>query len=305
MLADAGVGSLTEPFADVDGTRWSEATLRAVGDLNEESIRHVEAWLKSNPAHKSDCNFFACATELQRAGGLWSRAQCANSTSLDLVRGMLSRTAVDRQVHAHVLRRLSAALTAAERGGGPSLAERLKAVETAREAMTARRDTAMGQLGRSRPQLRSCVGCNPHAVPGIEGCWPSWEDQFSPDELKFWCKRAWTVGGYDATDLTAKHWPKHVAPIPCWRTCWEAMPGVPSGTDARRTNDTCLIAHGAPGATGDAAGGHCAAVHCGPACAPSGLRPSLEEFWNGYWLQLPEVQAVDDLNISCPCGPGG
>ena len=42
------------------------------------------------------------------------------------------------------------------------------------------------------------------------------------DAAEDWPARSWTIPGYDAQDLKARHNPK-VAPIPCWQTCWERM----------------------------------------------------------------------------------
>ena len=153
--------------------------------------------------------------------------------------------------------------------------------------------------------MRSCVGCDPNPVPGIETCWPSWEDQFLPDEKKFWCKRTLTHPGYDAVDLKAKHRP-HIAPIPCWQTCWEPIAWVGGGaiTGDRAARETCLITD-APDPRGGEAGPRCtAAPRCSPSCGAP-LHATLKGFWEEHWRKLPEVRDEAALNISCPCGDGG
>ena len=151
--------------------------------------------------------------------------------------------------------------------------------------------------------LRSCVGCEPNPVPGLEPCWPSWEDQFSPDERKVWCRRVMTYPGYDAAELAAHTVPR-VDKIPCWRTCWETM--TPNASLApHHVNPTCLVdGMPSPLATGTGPGPACARrrVRCSPGCTAE-FPGSLKRFWEREWL--PKRPGLEATGIKCPCGQGG
>ena len=135
----------------------------------------------------------------------------------------------------------------------------------------------------------------------VEPCWPSWEDQFSPDERQVWCKRSMTIPGYDKAELAARTYPK-IEKIPCWRTCWETM--TPNASAPHRTNPTCLRAD-APPIAGGPPGPSCAAreVHCSPACTAA-YPGSLKQFW-AEWEAHPTKTNLSSLDIECPCGHGG
>ena len=103
-----------------------------------------------------------------------------------------------------------------------------------------------------------------------------WEDQFSPDEQKWWCKRSWTVAGYDAAEMKARNYPRVEPPtfpqIPCWQTCWEGMQ-----PDA----DTCLKNDAPPPTTGTPGPSCKTTVYCSPTC-PTSRFTSLPKFWDQW-----------------------
>ena len=130
-----------------------------------------------------------------------------------------------------------------------------------------------------------------------------WEDQFSPDERKWWCKRSWTVAGYDAAEMMARNYPRIEPPafaqIPCWQTCWEGMQ-----PDA----DTCLKSDAPPPTTGTPGPSCKTAVHCSPTCPTSRFR-SLPKFWD-QWADdraaLLGGVTFPKLNVTGgPTGTGG
>ena len=85
------------------------------------------------------------------------------------------------------MRRLSEQLAAA---GATAAAERLERLKQDCATMAARRLEAVGRHNSKlcgvhlcdKAARRSCVSCPADPVPSLESCWPSWEDQFSPDE---------------------------------------------------------------------------------------------------------------------------
>ena len=130
-----------------------------------------------------------------------------------------------------------------------------------------------------------------------------WEDQFSPDEQQWWCKRSWTVGGYDQAEMKARNNPKVEPPafpqVPCWQTCWERMqPGA----------DTCLKQDAPPPATGTPGPGCKTTVHCSPTC-PTSRFPSLPKFWDQWTADRATLlggKTFPMLNVSGgPTGFGG
>lgn len=123
-----------------------------------------------------------------------------------------------------------------------------------------------------------------------------------PNEQKWWCKRSWTIAGYDAAEMKARNYPKIEPPewpqVPCWQTCWEAM---------RKDADTCLK-DDAPRPEKGAPGASCKAeVHCSPTCAAPQF-PSIPKFWE-HWMakraSLLGGKAFPRLNITGPTGFGG
>ena len=107
------------------------------------------------------------------------------------------------------------------------------------------------------------------AKPANETGWPSWEDQFTPDEQQLWCRRSWTHPGYDALERETRNYPMKLAPIPCWQTCWEAM--EPNASAPHATSPACLATDAPPPTLGGAAGPRCARRRAqrGPAAPPS------------------------------------
>ena len=288
---------------------WGDEVLQAMSALNEVSMAYVE---RRGGREKADCNFYPCEPALKATSGVWSRELCpetpggAGSAGV-LLKKMLNRTAADRAVHAYVVRRLNRELAAlGRRRPVPAL---LQSIDEQSHAMAARRLEAVGPNGRKLCGVRlcdanarrSCVKCPPDPVPALESCWPSWEDQFSPDEQKWWCKRSWTIAGYDAAEMKARNYPKIAPPgwaqIPCWQTCWEAMkPSV----------DTCL-ATDAPKPDEGTPGASCSSeLHCSPTCAPP-LFPSLPEFWEDWQKKKERMlgKGFTRLNISGTLGHGG
>jgi hypothetical protein len=303
-------------------------SVRAMHRLALESKRQVEARVVLRGAEnaKAACAFHPCDTKLHVANGVWNSSFCDGVDGAALIRRMLDRTSTDRLVHAAVLLRLRRDL-AAEGLVKRDLKLKMERLGRAKKRVVEWRERDMsgeavslcGTLKCTKDLVRSCVGCRFNVVPPVEGCWPPWEDQFSPDERAYYCKRSWTrYPAFDAAEIEFQHWPK-VAPIPCWQTCWEAMTadraashGVaptcfPTNPDVAFANATC-----APGAAhacaSDARVGGAAAtarsLRCSAPCnAP--LRPSLAEFWHQVWLKQPRIRDLDSLNISCPCWPGG
>ena len=149
--------------------------------------------------------------------------------------------------------------------------------------------------------LRSCVGCEPNVVPGMEPCWPSWADQFSPVERQLWCKRTMTHPGYDAAEIKARLYPR-VSPIPCWQTCWEVM--VPNASAPHGRTPSCLEHDAPPPSQEGPPAASCSGrrVHCTPSCAAP-LHASLKQFWNEW--EPRQAAVVPTLRIQCPCGAGG
>ena len=149
--------------------------------------------------------------------------------------------------------------------------------------------------------LRSCVGCEPNPVPGMEPCWPSWEDQFSPDEQQFYCRRSMTFPGYDEAEIKARLYPS-VSPIPCWQTCWETM--RPNASAPHGRSPSCLLKDAPPPGPGGVPGPSCAGreVQCTPSCGTP-LAGALREFWADW--EKGQADEVPNLAIGCPCGPGG
>ena len=289
---------------------WGDEALQAMSALNEVSMTYVE---RRGGREKADCNFYPCEPELKATNGVWSRELCpehpGGAGSADvLLRKMLNRTAADRVVHAYVVRRINREL--AELGRRRPVPALLQSIEEQSKEMAARRLEAVGPGGRKlcgvrlcdAKARRSCVKCPPDPVPALESCWPSWEDQFSPDELKWWCKRSWTVAGYDAAEMKARNYPKIAPPdwpqIPCWQTCWEAMGSADT--------DTCL-ATDAPKPDEGKPGASCSSeLHCSPTCAPP-LFPSLPEFWDDWQKKKERMlgKGFTLLNISGTLGHGG
>jgi hypothetical protein len=302
---------------------WSDATLSAMSALGAISMDFV---LKKNARRpqgpeKADCNFYPCAGALSQARGMVTAGLCGTDgrggnggDPKEMLTQMLEKTQTDRDVHGVVVRQLEAAIAAAERtaaaSGAPSVAAQLAALRTQSDDVQRRRTE---QIGARREKLcgvrlcgtplRSCVGCEPNPVPGLEPCWPSWEDQFSPDERKVWCRRQMTIPGYDALEIQMRTYPK-VPRIPCWRTCWEAM--TQNASHAHSTNPTCLQRDAPAPSEGSAAGPSCAKreVHCSPACTAP-FPGSLKEYWEREWLRHPDRPNEEAIGIECPCGQGG
>jgi len=290
-------------------SRWGEPALQAMADFNELSMAYVE-----RRREKADCNFYPCAPQLVAAKGLWSRKLCPAKdgdigSPLALMRNMLNRTAGDRVVHAYVLHRLRTQL--AEAGSnGRSLSERLFQLKQDCTEMAARRLEAVGPYNKKlcgvrlcdKNARRSCVSCPADPVPALESCWPSWEDQFSPDEQKWWCKRSWTIPGYDAAEMKARNFPKIQPPafveIPCWQTCWEAM---------KNSADACLRRDAPDPKTGMSGLSCKSEVHCSPRCS-SPVYPSLPAFWDHWSAERMKLLGGKDfplLNLTGPTGFGG
>jgi hypothetical protein len=130
-----------------------------------------------------------------------------------------------------------------------------------------------------------------------------WEDQFSPDEQKWWCKRSWTIAGYDAAEMKARNYPRVEPPafaqIPCWQTCWEGME-----PDA----DTCLKNDAPPPSTGTPGPSCKTTVHCSPTCSTSRF-PSLPKFWDQWAADRATLlggMTFPKLNVTGgPTGAGG
>ncbi len=308
--------------ADAEPDRaWSAAAAGAIQELDQESLRYSleRSGIGRKPKpDKADCNFYPCLAPLKRADGVLRADLCAGVSGEELLTRMLEKTATDRALHAEAVRRLDRTLgeLAANRAGASaegaavslSLADGLARIRAASADVERRRVDAVGDHGQKLcgvrlcgSPLRSCVGCEPNPVPGLEPCWPSWEDQFSPDEQKVFCKRSMTFPGYDAAEIKARLYPK-VKPIPCWQTCWETMQPNASGPHSR--SPSCL-ADGAPDpGPGGLPGPSCAGreVYCTPSCATP-LRDSLAEFWADW--EKGQAEEVPNLAIECPCGQGG
>ena len=295
---------------------WSRATLDAVGALDDASMRWViakNARRREGP-EKADCNFYPCAEALSQANGYVSSELCSGKvTPTDMLHQMLDKTTTDRAVHSYVVQKLDASIAALDKeaaaAGGPALGLQLATLR-AQSADVQQRRTE--QIGERREKLcgvrlcgtplRSCVGCEPNPVPGLEPCWPSWEDQFSPDERKVWCRRMMTIPGYDALELKERTFPT-VKQIPCWRTCWETM--TPNATQPHNTNPTCLESGAPSPSEGGLPGPSCAKreVHCSPGCTQA-YQGTLKAFWD-EWTRHPDRPKDDDVGIQCPCGQGG
>lgn len=302
-------------------------SVRAMERLALESKRQVEARvvLQGSDKAKASCVFYPCDTKLHQANGVWNASFCDGLDGAALLQRLIDRTSTDRVVHAAVLVRLRGDL-AAEGLVGRELHLRLQRLRRAKKRVLEWRErelssTAGALCGTHKcatDMTRSCVGCRSNVVPPVEGCWPPWDDQFSPDEHAFYCKRSWTrYPAFDLAEIEFRHWPK-VAPIPCWQTCWEEM--RPDRTARHVVAPTCFPtdpdvafanATFAPGAAHACAsdarivGGATAQNwRCSAPCkAP--LRSSLTEFWQEVWLKQPRIRDFDSLNITCPCGPGG
>jgi hypothetical protein len=235
---------------------------------------------------------------------------CEGIAPAELISRMLDKTATDRAVHRAALQRLDGDILrlshsfAASGGIGAALrALRASSADVQRrreEQVGTRREKLCGVRLCGDP-LRSCVDCEPNPVPGLEPCWPSWEDQFSPDERQVYCKRSMTFPGYDKAELDARTYPK-VDPIPCWRTCWEVMSDSPLEPSGRRP--TCLKRDTPPPTAGGQPGLSCAGrkVHCSPGCTPA-FNGSLKSFWKQW--ETGEARNFSPLQIDCPCGNGG
>lgn len=291
-------------------SEWGGAALGAIAALNQVSMVYVE-----RGKNKADCNFYPCEEGLQAAKGVWSRQLCPTDqgglgSARELLRKMLNRTTADRAVHAYVVRRLRKQL-AESAGGAARLAERMQQLKRDSSVMAARRLEAVGPGNRKlcgvhlcdKSARRSCVSCPADPVPALESCWPSWEDQFSPDEQKWWCKRSWTIAGYDAAEMKARNYPRVEPPafaqIPCWQTCWEGME-----PDA----DTCLKNDAPPPSTGTPGPSCKTTVHCSPTCSTSRF-PSLPKFWDQWAADRATLlggMTFPKLNVTGgPTGAGG
>ena len=319
-LGAAGAAGGSAAGSDAEKRRsWSQSALDAMRELNAVSLNFVvskNARRRGGP-EKADCNFYPCAEELSRAGGFVSEGQCAadgRGSPQAMLSQMLDKTRTDRAVHAYAVRRLEQDLALMERAsaasGGPSVGAQLGALREQSADVQRRR---LEQIGRRREKLcgvrlcgtplRSCVGCEPNPVPGMEPCWPSWEDQFAPDERTSWCKRSMTIPGYDALEIAQRTYPK-IDKIPCWRTCWEAM--TPNASQPHGTNPTCLERDGPRPDAASSPGPSCARreVHCSPGCTPA-FPGTLKQFWEREWLRHPDRPADEAVGIACPCGQGG
>jgi len=301
MLRDAGL-SREEQLFHLERVRWSEETLRAAREYNQVSVDHTRH------VKTADCNFFPCDKKLAEAGGQYSPAMCATDPPAMWLHRLLNRTSVDRALYAAAVRKLDAQLQAMALRGVP-MAARLEELRDSVADVQQRRkeqlDKARGFCGLMLcgDQLRSCVGCLPNPVPGLEPCWPSWEDQFTPDERKLWCKRSWTYSGYDAEEIKAHTYPK-VSPIPCWQTCWEVM--VNSSRDPHGKAPTCLT-DGAPDVKGGPVGKACEGreVHCTPGCAAAPTHASLALFWKDWQRLHHSAAQLQALNLGRPFENGG
>uniref|UniRef100_A0A7S2GI19 Uncharacterized protein n=1 Tax=Haptolina brevifila TaxID=156173 RepID=A0A7S2GI19_9EUKA len=303
--------SSSRAIASAKAREWSTVTTQAIGDLNRISLEYVlkrNAGSKSQPV-KADCNFYPCTDELSETS-IVTQGMCKDVKEHHMLARMIEKTTTDRGLHAEVLHRFDARLAELRRAG-PAGALQLKlldikakskALEIKRVEVFGRGNSKLCGVRLCGNPLRSCVGCEPNVVPGMEPCWPSWEDQFSPDEQKVFCKRSMTFPGYDAAEIKARLYPK-VAPIPCWQTCWEPMVLNASGPHGR--SPTCLEKDAPPPNLNSKSGPSCQdrALHCTPSCGePS--HPSLSEFWKAWEEQQKSI--VPTLGIACPpCGHGG
>ena len=319
-LPNGSVPALTDPFlpeysspsSPAHEVTWGTDATAAAEALNRWSMEFVE-----RGKGKADCNFYPCGAALDRAKGEWAREHCSGDVGggARLLADMLG-TATDRQVHAAALQRLDAQLATLSAGAGSAAAVRGELTELRQRsaALEERRLDALGRAGNGKGRnwklcgtklcgepLRSCVGCTQDPVPALETCWPSWEDQFTPDEQQLWCRRSWTHPGYDALERETRNYPMKLAPIPCWQTCWEPMVSNASAPHGR--TPTCLE-RDAPNPTGVAAGPACAARHlrCSPACGAPLHAGTIQGFWNEVW-----VPRRPRTNLTCggPCGNGG
>ena len=297
---------------------WSKATLEAAAALDAESLNFVT---RKTHKEKADCNFYPCAFQLHAREGVIDETLCKDVPPSEVVGQMLSKTETDRAVHAMMLARFERHLDdfaqslarQDPRYGANAQAALEAALRRLRASSDDVRRRRLEQIGQHREKLcgvklcgdtvRSCVGCEPNPVPGLEPCWPMWEDQFSPDERKFWCKRMMTYPGYDKAEIAARTYPK-VIQIPCWRTCWEKMNynDQPSG----RPLATCLEKDMPTPLSSSEPGPSCGAreVHCSPACTKE-YTGTLKEFWGEWETATHKPSHLDTLGITCPCGGGG
>ena len=323
-----GAGGATSGAASVP-TAWSSETREAMRALDTASMRYViDRAVRERRTPKADCNFYPCTPVLTNAKGIVDETMCEKTTPEAILALMLDKTATDRAIHEEAVRRLDAALAAlAERArttsvytwpegepsssagsGVASLAPALATLRAHSADVQRRRDEQLGFQRRGLcgvrlcgDPLRSCVGCEPNPVPGLEPCWPSWEDQFTPDERKMWCKRSMTKPGYDKAEIEARTYPQ-IVEIPCWQTCWEVM--APNASAKHGVTPTCLERDAPRPIAGATNGPSCAnrKVHCSPGCTEA-YKGHLKDFWKEW--EAHESRTNVELGIKCPCGNGG
>ena len=302
--------------------QWSSETRDAMSALGKTSMRFVvDRNARAQRPQPADCNFYPCAGVLQKARGVVSDALCDGVTPEQMIDQMLERTSTDRAMHREAVRRFDHDLDKLaqkartrpiyrETSPGGGLAPALATLRAHSADVQRRRDEQLGGPQRRGlcgvrlcgDPLRSCVGCEPNPVPGVEVCWPSWEDQFTPDERSVYCKRSMTIEGYDKAEIAARTYPR-VDVIPCWQTCWEVM--SPNASAAHGVNPTCLATDAPKPTAGSAPGKSCDArkLHCSPGCTEA-YQGTLEAFWTS-WKKHDSRNDLDALGIECPCGNGG
>ena len=309
---------------------WSKASLDSIKALDKLSLEFVLARISRMPKREdADCNFYPCKQILFKRKGRVEEGLCDDYKPEDLLKQMLEKTSTDRAVHAEAVRRLEENIKklgelarSGERvyagtesrnihnppaGNGP-LGPALAALRAHSADVQKRREEQLGSRRRNLcgvrlcgDPLRSCVGCEPNPVPGLEPCWPSWEDQFTPDERKVWCKRSMTHPGYDEAELKARTYPM-VDPIPCWQTCWEVM--QPNASAKHGVTPTCLEKDAPSPTRGAKPGKTCAnrEVRCSPGCTKAYDGP-LRAFYVEWEREREKWK--EGLGIECPCGHGG
>lgn len=267
--------------------RWSTHT--CAGLLKEQSrgrplprglLQLVERHLNASraqmqradhPERRMECRNYGCVLPRAMAAARPTRASptaaftkeaCAKATPIEVLQRVCGRVALDDAIYQSVRRRFLTGLRAAL---SPALLEeRLQRLRGANEALQQR---ALSQQARPRRRLfrrggggdwarrsatasTSCVGCSGDVVPEFDlgGCWPLWA-QFAPDELRYQCRRNWTIPpDYGRQHSRAVEVPNVFdAPLACWRTCWTPIKADWASGTVKPTGDAPFCTAPCPG----------------------------------------------------------
>ena len=124
---------------------------------------------------------------------------------------------------------------------GDDLGVRVAALREQSMSMAAAMDTQMEEPGVTCKHTslncvgadRYCVGCRSSDGEWntVYGCWPDHPWKYRPAARQYNCTRTWSYGVtiQDSKTHFIQGMKNSADPTPCWRTCWERVPGMPGG----------------------------------------------------------------------------